>query len=167
RCNRERTPKPLAGAVEPARRFRRLLGNGLSARCPGEDGQTPPGEKRRKIKCALPGTLPSYSGPEGLQTAQPTTGRTVSICGLLHGAMRADGAEYAPWPRSLLLAAGSSMHIRPCTIWRTEPRGWKRAFTVVANHVPRCRNSCVALHVAKQAARYTGTPETKKAWRSL
>lgn len=48
-----------------------------------------------QIESAPPGILPSYSAPQGVQTAQPTTGRFVSIRELLRGAKLQDGRDYA------------------------------------------------------------------------
>ncbi|MDW8337099.1 MAG: phage minor head protein [Tepidimonas sp.] len=47
-----------------------------------------------QIESAPPGILPSYSAPKGVQTAQPTTGRLVSIRELLRGAKLHDGRDY-------------------------------------------------------------------------
>ncbi|WP_298292757.1 hypothetical protein [Thiomonas sp.] len=48
-----------------------------------------------QIERAPPGISPSYSTPEGVQTAQLTTGRKVSLRELLRGAKLQDGSEYA------------------------------------------------------------------------
>lgn len=47
-----------------------------------------------EIERAPLGTLPSYSGAEALQTGQPTTGRSLSIRDLLHGATLNDGSPF-------------------------------------------------------------------------
>lgn len=47
-----------------------------------------------QIESAPPGILPSYSAPDGVQTAQPTTGRVISIRALLRGAKLQDGRDY-------------------------------------------------------------------------
>ena len=49
-----------------------------------------------EIRNAPLGTLPSYSGAEALQTAQPTTGRVITIAELLKNASLADGTELTP-----------------------------------------------------------------------
>jgi hypothetical protein len=43
---------------------------------------------------ALLGTVPSYSTSNDVQTAQPTTGRTISIANLMQGAIRQDGSAF-------------------------------------------------------------------------
>jgi hypothetical protein len=43
---------------------------------------------------ALLGTVPSYSTSNDVQTAQPTTGRTISIANLMQGVIRQDGSAF-------------------------------------------------------------------------
>lgn len=49
-----------------------------------------------EIENAPLGTLPSYSDAEAFQTAQPTTGRTLTIAELLKNATLNDGTEFKP-----------------------------------------------------------------------
>jgi hypothetical protein len=49
-----------------------------------------------EIEDAPLGTLPSYSSDESLQTAQPTTGRMITVAELLKNATLYDGTEFKP-----------------------------------------------------------------------
>lgn len=83
-----------------------------------------------EIENAPMGTPPSYSGAEALRTAQPTSGRTLSIADLLSGSTMNDGRS---WDAYYQFAGRSSATADP-----SSPRG---AFDPTSNTVALLKNA--------------------------